>query len=109
MKSTLAAGVLQGVAAGNIYLSPPPFDYSKMMIVDDAWVFLGSANWDARSLRLNFEFNIECFSKKLATTLGEIFEKKRAGARRLTLHEVETRSFPRKLRDAVTRLLAPYL
>ncbi len=92
-----------------IYLSPPPFDHSKMMIVDDAWVFLGSANWDARSLRLNFEFNIECFSKKLATSLGEIFEKKRAGARRLTLHEVETRSFPRKLRDAVTRLLAPYL
>ena len=39
----------------HIWLTPPPFDHSKLMIVDGHWVFLGSANWDARSLRLNFE------------------------------------------------------
>ena len=38
-----------------IWLTPPPFDHSKLMLVDGAWVLLGSANWDARTLRLNFE------------------------------------------------------
>src|SRR6185437_11276187 len=38
-----------------IWLTPAPFDHSKLMIVDNHWVFFGSANWDARSLRLNFE------------------------------------------------------
>ena len=41
------------------------FDHSKLMLVDDAWALIGSANWDARSLRLNFEFNIECYSDAL--------------------------------------------
>src|SRR5208282_4007740 len=42
----------------HIWLTPPPFDHSKLMIVDGHWVLLGSANWDARSLRLNFELNV---------------------------------------------------
>jgi len=32
-----------------IWLTPPPFDHSKLMVVDGHWVLLGSANWDARS------------------------------------------------------------
>jgi cardiolipin synthase A/B len=44
-----------------IFLSPAPFDHSKLMVVDGAWTLLGSANWDPRSLLLNFEFNVECF------------------------------------------------
>ena len=27
-----------------IRLSPPPFDHTKLMLIDDAWSFLGSAN-----------------------------------------------------------------
>jgi len=38
---------------------PPPFDHSKLMVVDGHWVLLGSANWDARALRLNFELNVD--------------------------------------------------
>ncbi|MXE50959.1 cardiolipin synthase, partial [Escherichia coli] len=38
-----------------IFERPGPFDHSKLMLVDGAWCCLGSANWDARSLRLNFE------------------------------------------------------
>src|SRR5687768_15221074 len=45
-----------------VWVSPPPFDHSKLMVVDGAWTLLGSANWDARSLRLNFELNAECYS-----------------------------------------------
>ena len=35
--------------------SPQPFDHSKILVVDGFWCLIGSTNWDARSLRLNFE------------------------------------------------------
>src|SRR5262249_26225569 len=43
-----------------VWVSPPPFDHTKLMVVDRAWSLIGSANWDARSLRLNFELDLEC-------------------------------------------------
>ena len=49
-----------------VWLSPPPFDHTKLMVVDGAWTLLGSANWDPRSLRLNFEFDVECYGAELA-------------------------------------------
>jgi cardiolipin synthase len=92
-----------------IWLTPPPFDHSKLMIVDDCWVLVGSANWDARSLRLNFEYNVECYDADLAQRLGAVLEKKRAAAHQVTMAEVDGRSLPCRLRDGVARLLTPYL
>ena len=40
-----------------VYYTPPPFDHTKLMVVDGGWALIGSSNWDARSLRLNFEFD----------------------------------------------------
>jgi cardiolipin synthase len=56
-----------------VWSSPPPFDHSKLMIVDRAWTFLGSANLDPRSLRLNFELNLECYGLELAARLDRWF------------------------------------
>jgi len=92
-----------------IWLSPPPFDHSKLMLVDGAWVLLGSANWDARSLRLNFEFNLECYDAALADRLGGLFAARLAVAREVTLAEVDARPWPARLRDGIARLATPYL
>jgi len=92
-----------------VYLVPPPFDHTKVMLIDDAWALIGSANWDARSLRLNFEFNIECYSRELVGRLHQNFEEKMRLSRSLTFAELNNRSFPVRLRDSVTRLFAPYL
>ncbi len=92
-----------------IWLTPPPFDHSKLMVVDECWVLVGSANWDARSLRLNFEFNVECYDAALARRLEGVLEKKRAAAHEVTLGEVDARSLPSRLQDGVARLLTPYL
>lgn len=91
------------------WLTPPPFDHSKLMIVDGHWVLLGSANWDARSLRLNFELNVECYGRELADEMGTIIKRKLRGAREVTSAEVEGRSYPAKLRDSFARLFSPYL
>jgi cardiolipin synthase len=92
-----------------IWLTPPPFDHSKLMIVDGHWVLLGSANWDARSLRLNFELNVECYNRGFAQEMEKVIEKKMSGAHEVTLTEVDARILPAKLRDATARLFSPYL
>lgn len=92
-----------------VWLTPPPFDHSKLMIVDGHWVMLGSANWDARSLRLNFELNVECYNRWFVQEMEKVIEKKMSGAHEVTLAEVDARSLPGKLRDAMARLFSPYL
>jgi cardiolipin synthase len=79
------------------------------MIVDDCWVLVGSANWDPRSLRLNFEFNVECFDTALAQRLDQLIAAKLAHAHEVTLAEIDGRPLPERLRDGVARLLTPYL
>lgn len=49
-----------------VWLTPPPFDHMKLMVVDGMAAIVGSANWDPRSLRLNFEFNLESYDGELA-------------------------------------------
>ena len=92
-----------------IWLTPPPFDHSKLMLVDRQWSFLGSGNWDARSLRLNFEFNLECYDDVLAGALEALIRTKLVNARQVTLEEVDSRALPIRLRDGIARLLTPYL
>jgi cardiolipin synthase len=79
------------------------------MIVDSHWVLLGSANWDTRSLRLNFEMNVEAYGRDFATKMEQIFAKKISDAREVTLAEMDSRPLLIKLRDAIARLFSPYL
>jgi cardiolipin synthase len=92
-----------------VWTSPPPFDHSKLMVVDESWCTFGSANWDPRSLRLNFEFNVECYSPRVAGAVTKLIQQKIATAQQLTLADVDERSLPIKLRDGLARLATPYL
>lgn len=92
-----------------VWLTPPPFDHTKLFVVDGAWTMVGSSNWDPRSLRLNFEFGVECYDVELATQLDALADRRVREARRLTLDEVNGRSLPVQVRDGVARLFAPYL
>ena len=92
-----------------VWSRPGPFDHSKLLVVDGAWTLLGSANWDARSLRLNFELNVECYSVELGAHLDGLIQARISGSRPLSLAEIDARAFPVKLRDGLARLFAPYL
>jgi cardiolipin synthase len=92
-----------------VWLSPPPFDHTKLMVVDGAWTLLGSANWDARSLRLNFELNVECYNVELGARMAGLVQSRINAARRFTLADLNARPLPAKLRDGVARLFAPFL
>jgi cardiolipin synthase len=92
-----------------VWLVPPPFDHTKLMLVDGAWSLIGSANWDPRSMRLNFELDVECYDRELAEDLESLVRRKMEKAIPVTLADVEGRSLPVKLRDGVARLFTPYL
>ena len=92
-----------------IWHGPPPFNHAKLMVVDRLWVLFGSTNWDARSLRLNFEFNVECYDQALAADLARLIDDEIAGAQAVTLADVDARPTHIKLRDGVAWLLSPYL
>ena len=102
-----AEQILEG--RSRIFVTPPPFDHSKLMLVDDAWCFFGSANWDARSLRLNFELNIECYDPALAQRLNALVDAKLASAIEIRAADMRARQLPVRLRDGFARLLMPYL
>ncbi|WP_018881547.1 phospholipase D-like domain-containing protein [Thioalkalivibrio sp. ALE30] len=92
-----------------LWLTPPPFNHAKLMLVDREWALVGSANWDPRSLRLNFEFNLECLDAGLGGELATWADGLRAQSHPLTLDEVRARPLPAQLRDGAARLLTPYL
>jgi cardiolipin synthase A/B len=92
-----------------VWLSPGAFDHSKLMVVDGAWTLLGSANWDARSLRLNFELNVECYSVEFGARMEGLVQTRINTARPVTMADLHARPLPVKLRDGVARLFAPFL
>lgn len=92
-----------------VWASKSPFDHSKLVLVDDAWVFFGSANMDTRSLRLNFEFNVEAYCLELAKVVRAHIDDKIRNSRPVTLKEVDGRALWVKLRDGIARLFSPYL
>ena len=92
-----------------VFLSPKPFDHSKVMIVDRHWALVGSTNWDPRSLRLNFELDVELYCPSCAGALADLVDQRIAESREVTLEELDGRPFGIKVRDGLARLLSPYL
>jgi cardiolipin synthase len=92
-----------------VFYQPAPFVHSKFMVVDGLWCLVGSANLDPRSLRLNFEFNLEVYDRYLAAQLEEMTADAIIRGREVTLEEMDGRSLWERLRDGAAKLLSPYL
>lgn len=92
-----------------IYFQPPPFDHSKLLLVDGSYIHMGSANLDPRSFRLNFELTTEILDPPLAARLEEYFKKARDASREYTLKDLNSRPLHIRLRDALFWLFSPYL
>ncbi len=92
-----------------IYKNKRPFDHSKVVIIDDIWSFIGSTNWDARSLEFNFEINLECFDTDLNTQLTELFTLKKRNAKLVIEDDMDNVFIFKKIRNNLFRLFSPYL
>jgi cardiolipin synthase len=92
-----------------VYYQPAPFAHSKLLLVDDFYSLIGSANLDPRSLRLNFEFNVELYEAGLCLELTRHFTAVASRSRPVTPDYLEGRNFFAKLRDNTAKLFSPYL
>lgn len=93
----------------NVYYQPSPFVHSKLLLIDDSYSFIGSANLDARSLRLNFELGVEVFGVECNAELNQHFDSAILRASKVGLDDLLSRSVPQRLRDAAAALFTPYL
>jgi cardiolipin synthase len=93
----------------NIYFQPPPFAHTKLLIIDNSYVQFGSANIDARSLRLNFELMVESYDAGFANTLINHFDQIQGQSQRVTAAELTQTSLWRRIRNASCWLFSPNL
>jgi cardiolipin synthase len=85
------------------------FDHSKLLTIDNQWSYVGSSNIDPRSLRLNFELDLEVYSRALANQLSQRIDSKIAHGKLVTLSELRAVSFLVRLRNRLIWLVSPYL
>ena len=93
----------------HVHLTPPPFDHAKLLLIDRSWALIGTTNWDPRSLRLNFELDVECYDERFADDVRALIDERLAIASPFTLADADGRPFAARVRDGVARLLSPYL
>jgi cardiolipin synthase len=83
--------------------------HAKVMLIDDCWVTLGSANFDYRSFHRNHEVNVIADSQEFASQVERMFTDDLAKSRRVTFSEYEKRSwferFLERLCDPIRRFL----
>jgi cardiolipin synthase len=83
--------------------------HAKVILADDAWASVGSANLDNRSLHLNFEANCLIYQPALVAELDEAFRHDLTTAIRLDRHVYARRPFAGRLAENACRLLSPVL
>jgi len=86
-----------------------PFDHSKLISIDDYWAYVGSSNMDPRSLRLNFEIDLEIMDRKFSKAIADEIHKTIADANEVKLADLKERPFINRLLDRVIWLGSPYL
>ncbi len=94
-------------AGCRVWAHAPPFNHSKLMAVDGLWCLVGSANWDTRSFRLNFELCLEAYHEPTVALVNARIAAHQTTL--LTAAQLAARSWAACTRDRLSRLLMPYL
>ena len=92
-----------------IWRASGAFNHSKLTVVDGAWSYVGSSNIDPRSLRLNFEVDIEVVDPDFADLIGNRIDAALSQAREVKLEDLTARPFAQRLVERITWLGSPYL
>jgi len=67
--------------------------HAKVMLIDDRWAVIGSANLDQRSFHRNFEVNVIVESPEFGRQVADMFSDDLARSRRIIIEEHERRGF----------------
>lgn len=96
-------------AGVRVHLHSPGLLHSKTMLVDDSFALVGTANFDVRSLSLNFELNTLIFDRATVEELSRIHAGYLASSRQLVSEEWSRRGTAKRLAEGTARLFSPLL
>ncbi|MDR2458210.1 MAG: cardiolipin synthase [Clostridiales Family XIII bacterium] len=92
-----------------LYMYRGGFLHSKTIIVDNQVSSVGSANFDIRSFKLNFETSAFIYSEKISNLLSEQFIKDISQSKEITWREYKKRPRRTKIKENLSRLLSDIL
>lgn len=90
-----------------VYRYQPGFFHEKAILVDDDFAGIGTANFDNRSFRLNFEVTLAVRDAAFASEVARMFETDFAASTLANPADLEDASFVFRLTARVCRLMAP--
>lgn len=96
-------------AGVRIYEYQPTMYHTKVMVVDDRWVSVGSTNLDDRSFRLNQEANLNVLDPDFGAQQARQFAEDRARSRRITLEEWRRRPWLERVQERFATLMQKQL
>jgi len=88
-----------------VFFCTDAVNHGKVVLVDEKWVTVGSANFDRLSLLYNNELNIVSTNDKFLAAIGEMLSKVKAVSAELSLKEWKNRSFKQKVLEILVRPL----
>ena len=96
-------------AGARIFIYDDGFLHAKTICVDGEVASIGSANFDIRSFRLNFETNAFIYDASEVYKLEAIFETDMTKCRELTKQLYRNRPMSVKFKESISRLLSDLL
>lgn len=102
--------LVQASQAGiGIYRYQPGFMHQKVVLVDDRYAAVGTANLDNRSMRLNFEITAVNTNEDFVSSVDSMLREDLEYCQRMTERDYQDRSILFRLSCRAVRLLAPLL
>jgi cardiolipin synthase A/B len=92
-----------------IFEFEPSMYHTKAIVVDEAWVTVGSANLDNRTFRYSDEANLNILSPEFARAQIAAFDTDRARAQEITYEAWKRRSLIKRLMEILTMPLVPLI
>ncbi|ABB33292.1 phospholipase D/Transphosphatidylase [Geobacter metallireducens RCH3] len=96
-------------AGVEIYERQGEFLHAKVMLIDDTWGVVGSANLDQRSFHRNYEVNTIVASREFGRQMAEMFADDLRGSRRIVLEEHERRGSLVRLLERICNSVSWFL
>ena len=96
-------------AGVKIYLHEPGFMHQKVALVDRDFAAVGTANFDNRSFRLNFEATVVVRDTAFCDEVAAMLEDDLGRSTEITSHDLDDQSALFRFGAQATRLLAPIL
>ena len=93
----------------NIFYQPAPFAHSKLFLIDKNYVLIGSANFEPRSFRLNYEIGVEIFSRKFGEDMYGYIQALLRECFPETKERLDQRSLLLRIIDGIAWLFTPLL